>query len=73
VSRVRSDDGNVDRIGSFDGRSNGGVGEQASLEKNRDESVSKTKEGEVVAVWIAWEFLARNAGGTRGVVEEKYL
>jgi hypothetical protein len=39
---MHGDDSNVDSVGSFDGRSGGCVGKQASLEKNRDEDVSKT-------------------------------
>jgi hypothetical protein len=62
VPCVHGDDGNADRIGSFDGRSGGGVGEQASLEGNRDEDVSKTARGQEVVVWSTREFFARNAG-----------
>jgi hypothetical protein len=43
---VHSDDGNADRIGSFRGRSGGGVGEQASRERNRWEDISKSTKGE---------------------------
>jgi hypothetical protein len=43
---VHGDDGNADRIGGFDRWSSGGAGEQTSMEKYRDEIVSKVKRGE---------------------------
>jgi hypothetical protein len=70
---MHGNDGNADRIGSFDGRSDGCVGEQASRERNRGENLSKAIKGKEGAVWIAWEFLARNPAGSRGVAGGKYL
>jgi hypothetical protein len=43
---VHSNDGSAYRIGSFNGRGGGGACEQASLERNRDENVSKIRKGE---------------------------
>ncbi len=43
VSCVHSGDGNADHIGGFSGRSGGGVGEQAPLERNREEAVLANK------------------------------
>jgi hypothetical protein len=43
---VHSDDSNVDRIGSFNGRSGGGVGEQALRERNRAKYLCETTKGE---------------------------
>jgi hypothetical protein len=43
---MRGNDGTTDHIGGFSGRSCGGVGEQTSLEKYRDEIVSKIRKGE---------------------------
>jgi hypothetical protein len=43
---VHSDNGNADHIGGFSGRSGGGVGEQASVERNRQENVSQIRKGE---------------------------
>jgi hypothetical protein len=46
VSCEHGDDGNADRIGSLNGRSGGGAGEQAPRERNREKVVSKTTTGE---------------------------
>jgi hypothetical protein len=73
VPRVLCDNGNADYIGGFSWRSDGCVGELTSLEKNRDDDVSKGTQGEEVVVGIVWKFLASNAAGSRGVAEEKYL
>jgi hypothetical protein len=43
---MRGDHSNADHIGGFSGRSGGCLGEQASLETNRDEIVSKIRKGE---------------------------
>ncbi len=43
---MHSDDRNTYRIGGFNGWSSGGVGEQASMEKYHDETVSKIRKGE---------------------------
>jgi hypothetical protein len=43
---VHSDDGNVDRIGSFSGRSGGSASEQTSCERNHWEDISKSTKGE---------------------------
>jgi hypothetical protein len=43
---VHSGDGNADHIGGFSGRRGGGVGEQAALERNREENVSQIRKGE---------------------------
>jgi hypothetical protein len=43
VPWVHSDNSNADRIGGFNGRGGGCFGEQASLETDRDENLSKIK------------------------------
>jgi hypothetical protein len=43
---MHSDDGNVDRIGDFRRRSGSGASEQTSMEKYRDEALSKIRKGE---------------------------
>jgi hypothetical protein len=47
---MHGDDGHIDRIGSLDGWSGSGVGEQASMEKDHNETVSKIRKGEDMGV-----------------------
>ena len=46
MSCVHGDDGNADRVGSFNGRSGRRIGEQASRKRNRADYVWKTTKGE---------------------------
>jgi hypothetical protein len=43
---VHGNDGDADRIGTFNGRSGGGAGEQVSRQRNCDQAVQKTTKGE---------------------------
>jgi predicted dithiol-disulfide oxidoreductase (DUF899 family) len=70
---VHSGDGNADRIGSFDRRSSGCAGEQASLEENRDEDVQKATRPEEVVAWMARESAGPSGADSRGVVDGKYF
>jgi len=74
VSCMHSDNGYAYRVGSFDGRSSGGVGEQTFREKNLGKHVWRSTSGEEVDVWMVREFLAcyGAASLTGRVVEEKY-
>jgi hypothetical protein len=47
---VHNDDGNADRVGSFNGRSGRCIGEQASRKRNRADYVWKTTKGEDMGV-----------------------